>query len=67
MEPEMNLEQDVRDLAAALESVIAAALIAEREPETALKLLRAARDMAAAIRTGSIEHEPELPTDRPDA
>jgi hypothetical protein len=47
-----RLELDIRDLAAALESVIAAALIAEREPETALTLLRAAQAMAAAVRTG---------------
>ena len=67
MESESSLEQDVRDLAAALESVIAAALIAEREPETALKLLRAARDMAAAIRTGGNEREAEPSTGRPDA
>jgi hypothetical protein len=67
MEPETSLEQDVRDLAAALESVIAAALIAEREPETALKLLHAARDMAAAIRTGGNDRDVDPSTGRPDA
>ena len=67
MERNTSLEEDVRDLAAALESVIAAAMIAEREPETALKLLRAARDMAAAIRTGGNGREPESPTDSSDA
>jgi hypothetical protein len=56
-----RLELDIRDLAAALESVIAAALIAQREPETALNLLRAAQAMAAAVRTGDYESREPAP------
>jgi hypothetical protein len=56
-----RLELDIRDLAAALESVIAAALIADREPETALNLLRVAQAMAAAVRTGDYESRETAP------
>jgi hypothetical protein len=56
-----RLELDIRDLAAALESVIAAALIADREPETALNLLRAAQAMATAVRTGEYESRETAP------
>jgi len=56
-----RLQLDIRDLATALESVIAAALIAEREPETALNLLRAAQAMAAAVRTGEYESRETAP------
>jgi hypothetical protein len=44
--------QDIRDLAAALESTIAALLIRERDAEAAQRLLRAAQVMAAAIARG---------------
>ncbi len=44
--------QDIRDLAAALETTIAALLIQERDAESAQRLLRAAQAMAAAIARG---------------
>jgi len=44
--------QDIRDLAAALETTIAALLIQERDAEAAMRLLRAAQAMAAAIARG---------------
>lgn len=47
-----ELEQNVRDLAAALQAVITAALIAADDPTAALDLLRKANAMAAAIREG---------------
>lgn len=47
-----RLEQDVRDLAATIEALIAAALIAADDPDTAMGLLRNARAMVAAIREG---------------
>lgn len=53
MDREQAIEQQIRDLAAALESVVAAILVGERDPKTARQLLTAARDMAAAIRTGA--------------
>jgi DNA-binding GntR family transcriptional regulator len=44
--------QDIRDLAAALETTIAAILIRERDAESAQRLLQAAQAMAAAIARG---------------
>jgi uncharacterized alpha-E superfamily protein len=49
-----DLGQDIRDLAAALETVIASMLIGAKDPERAMDLLRAAQSMAAAIH-GEIE------------
>jgi hypothetical protein len=54
--------QDVRDLASALESTIAALLIRERDAEAAMRLLRAAQAMAAAIARGET---PPADTDDP--
>lgn len=64
MDRQEEIEQQVRDLAAALESVIAAILVGERDPKTARQLLTAARDMAAAIRTdGEAQSSAEARTD----
>jgi hypothetical protein len=54
--------QDIRDLAAALETTIAAILIRERDAESAQRLLRAAQAMAAAIARGET---PPSDTDDP--
>lgn len=58
------LGQDTRDLAAALETVIASMLIGARDPTRAHELLRAAQSMAAAIH-GELGSDGE--GDRPDA
>jgi DNA-binding GntR family transcriptional regulator len=54
--------QDIRDLAAALETTIAALLIQERDAESAQRLLRAAQATAAAIARGET---PPSDTDDP--
>lgn len=56
MDREEQIDQQIRDLAAALESVIAAILVGERDPKTPRQLLSAARDMASAIRLGGETH-----------
>ena len=58
-------KQDLRDLAAALEAVISALLIGERDPETVNTLIRSAHAMAAAIARG--DPIPDGPSERPDA
>jgi hypothetical protein len=58
-------KQDLRDLASALEAVISALLIGERDPETVNTLIRSAHAMAAAIARG--DPIPGAPPERPDA
>jgi adenine-specific DNA glycosylase len=45
----LELEEDIRDLAAALETAIASMLIGARDPTRATELLLAAQVMAAEI------------------
>ena len=44
------MEQDIQDLAAALEALAAALLVMDRDPKRAASLIRVAQSMAAAIR-----------------
>jgi hypothetical protein len=57
-------EQDIRDLATAVESIVAAILIGDRDAETAQRLLRDAGALAAAIRGAG---DTTTPADRHDA
>jgi hypothetical protein len=57
-------DQDIRDLATAVESIVAAILIGDRDAETARRLLKDAGALAAAIRGAG---DAASPTDRHDA
>jgi hypothetical protein len=48
-----DLEETVVELATAVESIVAAILIAERDPETSRQLLKDAGALGAAIRGGA--------------
>jgi hypothetical protein len=50
---EHDRDQDIHDLATAVESIVAAILIGDRDAETARRLLKDAGALAAAIRGAS--------------
>jgi hypothetical protein len=59
-----NLEETVVELATAIESIVAAILIAERDPETSRRLLADAGALSAAIRSAT---ESPTPPEHHDA
>lgn len=61
-----DLEETVQELATAVESVVAALLIRERDPQTSLQLLKDAGALAASIR-GASNGIPGSPQDTPHA
>ena len=61
---EQNRDQAIRDLATAVESIVAAILIGDRDAETAQQLLKDAGALAAAIRNAP---ESVPPADHHDA
>lgn len=60
------LEEVVQELATAVESVVAALLIRDRDPQTSLQLLKDAGALAASIR-GATDDMPAKAQDKHDA